>query len=58
MCGIVAVLNSPENPQTLLKKVTQLSKRLRHRGPDWNGVCVQKLPVRRNIKFYLRIIFF
>jgi asparagine synthase (glutamine-hydrolysing) len=41
MCGILAVLGSKENVSDLRKKILRLSKKLRHRGPDWNGICVQ-----------------
>lgn len=34
MCGILAVLNSPEEAETLRPRVVALAKRLRHRGPD------------------------
>ncbi|EGG22449.1 asparagine synthetase [Cavenderia fasciculata] len=38
MCGILAILGSSESPQQLRKKALSLSSRIRHRGPDWNGV--------------------
>jgi len=41
MCGILAVLNSPESAETLRPKIVALARRLRHRGPDWSGVHVQ-----------------
>jgi len=43
MCGILAVLNSPENPEELRARVVNLAKTLRHRGPDWSGIHLQKL---------------
>ncbi|KAF8580888.1 glutamine-hydrolyzing asparagine synthase [Ramaria rubella] len=39
MCGILA-LHGLENPSALRSKAIALSKRLRHRGPDWSGCYV------------------
>ncbi|XP_051118011.1 asparagine synthetase [glutamine-hydrolyzing] 2-like [Andrographis paniculata] len=38
MCGILAVLGIAENPQGKRTRVVELSRRLRHRGPDWSGL--------------------
>jgi len=38
MCGILAILGSTEDPFELRSKALKYSKRLRHRGPDWNGI--------------------
>ena len=43
MCGILAVINSPEAAETLRPRVVALAKTLRHRGPDWSGVHLQEL---------------
>jgi len=47
MCGILAILGVPQrNADTsteLRKKALELSARLRHRGPDWSGVCLQQI---------------
>jgi len=43
MCGILAVLNSPEDPEELRARVVSLAKTLRHRGPDWSGIHLQKM---------------
>jgi len=40
MCGILAILGCQEAPDVLRKKALALSKRIRHRGPDWNGIYV------------------
>jgi asparagine synthase (glutamine-hydrolysing) len=40
MCGIFAILGSKEDPQVVRQKALSLSKRIRHRGPDWNGIYV------------------
>ena len=37
MCGIVAVLGATDNAATR-KLILDLSRRLRHRGPDWSGI--------------------
>jgi len=41
MCGIFAILGSTQPAQDVRKKALRLSAKLRHRGPDWNGICVQ-----------------
>jgi asparagine synthase (glutamine-hydrolysing) len=38
MCGIVAILNVKEQTQTLREKALRMSKKIRHRGPDWSGI--------------------
>jgi asparagine synthase (glutamine-hydrolysing) len=38
MCGFVAVLNAKEETNSLRPKAIALSKKIRHRGPDWSGV--------------------
>jgi len=43
MCGILAILGSKEPEGELRKKALRLSKKLRHRGPDWNGISVQQV---------------
>jgi asparagine synthase (glutamine-hydrolysing) len=43
MCGILAILGKQGTPSTdLRKKFLRLSKKQRHRGPDWNGICFQE----------------
>ncbi|KAG9010507.1 asparagine synthetase [Tulasnella sp. JGI-2019a] len=41
MCGIFAV-HGIENPPAARKRMIALSKKLRHRGPDWSGCFVGK----------------
>jgi asparagine synthase (glutamine-hydrolysing) len=43
MCGIVGVFNLKTNAQELRKQVLEMSKKVRHRGPDWSGIyCGEK----------------
>lgn len=42
MCGIFAILGSTESAAELRSRALKLSKRLRHRGPDWNGIYIHK----------------
>ncbi|MCG8308142.1 MAG: asparagine synthase B [Cytophagales bacterium] len=43
MCGIVGVFDLKVDSQKLRPQVLKMSKRLRHRGPDWSGIyCGQK----------------
>ncbi len=41
MCGIFGVFGV-EKPSALRARALALSKRLRHRGPDWSGCFVGK----------------
>ena len=47
MCGILAVLSSAEDPDEIRARVVTLAKLIRHRGPDWSGVHLQR-NVRNN----------
>jgi len=37
MCGIFAVFNYPDDIHAFRRRALLLSKKLRHRGPDWSG---------------------
>lgn len=38
MCGIVCSFNLKQPAQDLRPQVLKMSKRIRHRGPDWSGI--------------------
>ena len=38
MCGIVCSFNIKQPPQDLRPQVLKMSKKIRHRGPDWSGI--------------------
>ena len=38
MCSIFGVLDLKSDPVELRKKALELSRLMRHRGPDWSGV--------------------
>ncbi|GLT81728.1 hypothetical protein SLE2022_001630 [Rubroshorea leprosula] len=38
MCGILAVLDCSDDSQAKRVRVLELSRRLKHRGPDWSGL--------------------
>lgn len=38
MCGIFGILDIKSDPSELRDKALELSKVLRHRGPDWSGI--------------------
>ena len=43
MCGIVCVFDLKTDAQELRPKVLKMSKKVRHRGPDWSGIyCGEK----------------
>ncbi|WMI67946.1 asparagine synthase B [Mangrovimonas sp. YM274] len=38
MCGIVCAFDLKQKAEDLRPQVLEMSKRIRHRGPDWNGI--------------------
>ena len=38
MCGIVGVFDLKVKAEDLRAQVLKMSKRIRHRGPDWSGI--------------------
>ena len=38
MCGIVGVFKIKKQSEKLRQQVLEMSRRIRHRGPDWNGI--------------------
>ncbi len=38
MCGIVCLFDAKQNTEILRPHVLEMSKKIRHRGPDWSGV--------------------
>ena len=38
MCGIVCAFDLKQKAETVRPKVLEMSKKLRHRGPDWSGI--------------------
>ncbi|XP_031477605.1 asparagine synthetase [glutamine-hydrolyzing] 2-like [Nymphaea colorata] len=38
MCGILAVLGCSDTSQSKRARIIELSRRLKHRGPDWSGI--------------------
>ena len=42
MCGIVAIFDIKEQTPELRQKALMMSKKIRHRGPDWSGIYCGK----------------
>ena len=42
MCGIVGIFDIKENAAHLRAQALEMSKKIRHRGPDWSGIYVGK----------------
>lgn len=45
MCGITAIFNIHGDTSAYRKQALQMSKRIRHRGPDWSGVYQGKTAI-------------
>lgn len=42
MCGIVSIFNIKHQTPKLRKKALEMSRKIRHRGPDWSGIYCGK----------------
>ena len=38
MCGIVCAFDIKSDPQELRAQLLEMSRKIRHRGPDWSGI--------------------
>lgn len=38
MCGIIGAFDLKESVEIIRPQVLEMSKRIRHRGPDWSGI--------------------
>lgn len=38
MCGIICLFDAKQKTESLRPQVLEMSKKIRHRGPDWSGV--------------------
>src|SRR5690606_7964992 len=38
MCGIIGAFDLKDRSEELRPQVLKMSKRIRHRGPDWSGI--------------------
>ena len=45
MCGIIGIFNIKSEPEKLRSQALQMSKRIRHRGPDWSGIYVGRTAI-------------
>lgn len=45
MCGITAIFNIHNDTSDWRKQVLEMSKRIRHRGPDWSGIYQGKTAI-------------
>ena len=45
MCGITAIFNIHSNAADLRQQALKMSKRIRHRGPDWSGIYQGKTAI-------------
>lgn len=45
MCGITAIFNIHKDTSAWRKQALEMSKRIRHRGPDWSGIYQGKTAI-------------
>ena len=38
MCGIVSIFRIKQQSEQLRQQALEMSRRIRHRGPDWSGI--------------------
>ena len=49
MCGITAIFNIREGASALRQQALEMSKRIRHRGPDWSGIYQGKTAILAHV---------
>jgi asparagine synthase (glutamine-hydrolysing) len=42
MCGIVCVFDTKQKNEAIRPQILEMSKKIRHRGPDWSGIYQHK----------------
>ena len=42
MCGIIGVFDLKSDAESLRPQVLEMAKAIRHRGPDWSGIHLEK----------------
>lgn len=42
MCGIVCLFDAKQKTETLRPQILEMSKKIRHRGPDWSGIFMDE----------------
>ena len=42
MCGVVCAFDIKEDSKSLRYQILEMSKKVRHRGPDWSGIYSDK----------------
>ena len=42
MCGIVCAFDLKQKSEVLRPQILEMSKKIRHRGPDWSGIFDNK----------------
>ena len=45
MCGIAGILNIKVQTKELRDKALKMAQKIRHRGPDWSGIYVDRKSV-------------
>ena len=51
MCSIFGVFDIKTDAVELRKKALELSRLMRHRGPDWSGIYASDNAIRLTVKF-------
>ena len=55
MCGIVCAFNLKQSVDSIRPKILQMSKKIRHRGPDWSGIYSNKSAIIDSYKHYINL---
>jgi asparagine synthase (glutamine-hydrolysing) len=50
MCGIVGIFEIKDQAQELRTRALEMSKKIRHRGPDWSGFFVGERAIIAHVR--------
>lgn len=50
MCGIVCLFDAKQKTESLRPQVLEMSKKIRHRGPDWSGIFQDEKTIMSHVR--------
>ena len=53
MCGIVCAFDLKQKSEDLRPQILEMSKKIRHRGPDWSGIFSDENAILANVNAFI-----